>query len=131
MSTTAAFASTPRVSLARISAANTNRDGTGTIVTAFVPGANGSRIERIRVKANAVTTAGQVRLFLSVDSGVTWRLFQEIAVSAATPSATVQSWEGNVTLGSTSPLFLPATAYLGASTHNAEAFEVTTIGGDI
>lgn len=131
MATQAAFAATPHVEVGVLSAANTNRDGTGTIVTVLTPGASGTRVERIQVKGTGTTTAGQVRLFTSVDAGVTWRLHDEMAVSAAVPSATVQTFEGSWTFGNVTFFALPATARLGMSTHNAETFHVTVVGADI
>jgi hypothetical protein len=131
MATTAAFAATPHVEVSVVSAANTNRDGTGTIVTILTPGSNGTRVERIQAKATGVTTAGQLRLYVSTDAGTTWRLHDELAVSAATPSATVQSYEGSLTFGNVTFLCLASGHRLGMSTHNAESFHITTVGADI
>ena len=131
MATQAQFASTPHTELAVISAANTNRDGTGTIVTGFTPGANGSRIERVQVKATGTTTTGMVRLFYSTDAGVTWRLLKELSVSAITPSGTVQSFDGSFTFGAAALLVMSSGHRLGYATHNAETFHVTTIGADL
>jgi hypothetical protein len=86
MSSTANFAATPRSEVATISTANTNRDGTGTITSVFTAGANGSRVERIEIKANATTTAGMVRLFRKKGAGA-WKLWREYAITAVTPSA--------------------------------------------
>jgi hypothetical protein len=113
------------IGIAQISTANTNRDGTGTIGTVATAGAQGTLIELIRVKATGTTTAGMVRLY--IHDGANARLLAEISVSAATPSATVQTFEDELT--PTTPLVLPSGYSLRASTHNAETFNVFAVGG--
>jgi hypothetical protein len=68
------FTKSPVIGQAEVSAANPNRDGTGTIVSVVDGLTEGVRIDQIEVKAEATTTAGMVRLFLSFDSGATWNL---------------------------------------------------------
>lgn len=126
MSTTASFASIPRNTLADISAANTNRDGTGTIVTGFIAGASGARVERIEIKAIGTTTAGVVRAFKRVSAG-TWKLWREYLVDAITPSATVATY---TTRDDDIGEVLAAGMEIGFSTHAAESFAVHTMGGD-
>jgi len=126
MSNLQQFAATPRASVTRISTANTNRDGTGTIGTLFTGGASGSRVDDISIKATGTTTLGMVRLYRSLDNGSTWRLLKEVSITAITPSGTVQSFESVLT---DLQWILPAgsggtTALLGASTNNAETFDV-------
>lgn len=126
MSTQAQYASTAKTAVGQLSAANTNRDGTGTLVTILTAGAAGTRIDDITIQATGTTTAGMVRLFLH--DGTNARLVKEIAVSAITPSGTVAAF--------TSSLFnqnlILATGWsLRASTHNAETFNVcVTRAGD-
>ena len=131
MATTAAFAATPRCAVAQATAANTNRDGTGTIATVFTAGASGSRIDAISIKAIGTTTAGMVRLF--VHDGTNARLLDEVTIRAKTPSATIEAEESHLSLGNLSqilPLILPTGYSLRASTHNAETFNVFAFGGD-
>lgn len=126
MSATANFASTPRNTIADISAANTNRDGTGTIVTGFVAGASGGRVDRIEIKATAATTSGMVRAFKRVAAGA-WKLWREYTVDPITPSATTATFTvRDDDIGE----ILQAGMEVGFSTHNAEAFAVHTSGGD-
>lgn len=129
MATAAQYAATPRAAYTQISAANTNRDGTGTIVSVITGGTNGSRVDDITIQATGTTTAGMVRLYLSLDGGTTNRLVREIAVTAATPSGTVQAFTTSL---SNLALLLPNnTAVLRASTHNAETFNIiVTRAGD-
>ena len=123
MAVNANYASTPRAAVAVVSAANTNRDGTGTLVTLIAGVATGTRVDDIRVSAIGATTAGMIRFYLSLDGGTTNRLLFEVPVSPVTPSGTVQSFQTVLTnLG----ILLPdANAVLRASTNNAESFHVT------
>lgn len=129
MATAAQYAATPRAAVAQVTAANTNRDGTGTLVTVFTGASTGSRIDDLVVQATGTTTAGMVRLYLSLDNGTTNRLIHEIPVSAITPSGTVAAFKAQLF---DLALLLPnASALLRAATHNAETFNIAvTRGGD-
>ena len=131
MASVPAYAATPKCGIAQISTANTNRDGTGTIGTVFSAGASGSRIDAVDLKATGTTTAGMVRLF--VHNGTTAYLLTEVPVTAVTPSATLPAWEAQLntnTMSQVLPIVLPTGYSLRASTHNAETFNVLTMGGD-
>lgn len=122
------FAATPRTDYVQIATANTNRDGTGTLGTLATGIAAGTKIENIEIMPVGTTTAGVVRLYISLDGGTTKRLLREILISAATPSGTVIQVP---IILSFLNLFLPnANAVLYASTHNAETFNVFAYGGD-
>lgn len=126
MATTAQYASTVQNGQGQISVANTNRNGTGTIVTIFTGATNGSRVDDIYIVATGTTTAGVVRLFISDGSNV--RLWQEILVSAITPSTTVAVWSYTLL---NQALLLENGWSLQASTNNAETFNViVTRAGD-
>lgn len=120
MASNANYAATPKTAVAQLSAANTNRDGTGTIVTVLTAGTSGSRVDDIVITATGTTTAGMVRLFLH--DGTNARLFREVPVTAITPSGTVQAFTASLT---NLALVLASGWSLRASTHNAEAFNVT------
>ena len=126
MATAAQYASTVRTAQAQVSVANTARNGTGTIVTVFTAGASGSRIDDIYITATGTTTAGVVRLFLN--DGTNTYLFEEILVTAITPSTTVQVFQSvQLNLG----LVLANGWSLRASTNNAETFNIqVTRAGD-
>lgn len=119
------FIATPVIGIGQISAANTNRDGTGTLVTVLTGATNGTVIEKIEAKATGTTTSGIVRLFIY--DGTNTRLWQEILVSAITPSGTVDTWQGSIVLSN--PFVLPANYQIRASTHNAETFNMFVFGG--
>ena len=126
MSTTAQYASTVRGASAQISTANTNRNGTGTIVSVFTAGSSGSRIDDIYIVATGTVTAGVVRLFIS--DGTNIRLWQEILVTATTPSTTVAVWSYTLL---NQALVIPSGYSLQAATNNAETFNVlVTRAGD-
>ena len=131
MSSTAQYASTPKIGAVAISTANTNKDGTGTVGTVFTAGASGSRIDAIAIKATVTTTAGAIRLFIY--DGAAYFLLTEIPVVAVTSSATAPAFEVQLntnTMSQILPIILPTGYSLRASTNNAEAFNVLASGGD-
>ena len=131
MADKAQYAATPKIGIGKISTANTNRDGTGTIGTILTAGASGSRVDAIAVKATGTTTAGTVRLF--IHDGVNARLLTELPVVAVTPSATIPTWEVQLnasTMAQLLPFALPTGYSLQASTEKAETFNLITFGGD-
>lgn len=122
------FTLTPVSSTTTISAANTNRDGTGTIYTIASGGSNGSLYNKIMIKATGTTTAGMIRLYLyGPPTNYLWR---EIAVSAITPSNIIASFTYELSLQGEDALTIPSGYCLRASTHNAETFNITAHGGD-
>jgi hypothetical protein len=126
MATAAQYASTVRTAQGQVSAANTNRNGTGTIVTVFTAGANGSRIDDIYITATGTVTAGVVRLYLN-DVTNTY-LWKENLVTAVTPSTTVAVFQ---TVLLNQALILQSGWSLRASTNNAETFNIqVTRAGD-
>jgi hypothetical protein len=111
----------------QVSVANTNRDGTtGTYVNLVTAAASGTRIAEIVTQATVTTTAGMVRLFLT--DGSTTRMFDEIAISAATVSASVK---GNRVSTLYTNVVIPSGWSIKASTNNAEAINVFALGADL
>lgn len=128
MSTQQTYVGSAKSPVSRISTANANRDGTGTIATLHTAGAAGARIDDVSIKATGTTTAGIVRFFKSTDGGATWRLVREVIVSAITPSGTVAAFEALI---SDWAYVMQANDRLGVSTNNAETFDVSVNrGGD-
>jgi len=119
MATAAQYAATPRTTITVLGAANANRDGSGVVNTVFTAANSGSRVDDIYVTATGVTTAGQIRLYIS--DGSNTRLWQEVLVTAATPSATVSPWSYAWLNQS---LVLANGFSLRASTNNANVFHV-------
>lgn len=126
MATTPSFASTVRVGLGTLATADTARTGTPTdVVTVFTAGSSGSRIDEINIIATATTTAGVVRLWIY--NGTTYYLFEEILVSAITPSTSVATFNTTLTFNN---FMLPTGHSLRATTNNSEGFNVIAFGGD-
>jgi hypothetical protein len=125
MSASPSFVGTPRVAMAQISTANTNRDGTGTIGDVLAAGANGTRVDRVTMIATGTTAAGMIRLFIY--DGTNTRLWKEVSTAAATPSGTVQA-DSHVLSGL--GLIIPNNYHLKASTNNAETWNVIAECGD-
>jgi hypothetical protein len=48
-----------------VTAANTAKDGTGTVATLFTAGADGARVERIRARAAGTNVATVLRIFIN------------------------------------------------------------------
>lgn len=121
------FPLTPVIGAGQVSAANTNRDGTGTLATILTGAANGTRVHKVTIHATVTTTAGMVRLF--IDDLTNKRLWKEIPVTAITVSATVAGFDYVIQLFGEDALHLPNGYILKGSTHNAEAINVIAEGG--
>jgi hypothetical protein len=130
MASTPAYASTPRsIDFADVTAANTARDGTGTIVTIATGSAAGFRVAEVVAQAIVTTTAGMIRLYLSTDSGSTWDLFDELPVSAVTASGSVPCARNSRQYANL--VLFGTTNRLGAATNAAEAHRVFALGADL
>lgn len=129
MATDPKFASTPRFEVARVAAANTAHDGSGTIVSLITGVTAGTKVTSITVVSEVTNTAGMVRIWSTLDGGTTWRLFDEVPIAANTVSASVA---GIRVVRTYADLVLRnATHQLGITTHNAEAFVAHAAGGDL
>lgn len=123
--TTPIFPASVALGMVQISTANANRDGTGTMGTLLTAGANGTRIDRLVVKATVTTTAGTIRIF--VHDGTNTRLIREIVVAAITVGASTAAFESDLV---TPDLYLPTSSHqLRVSTEKAETFNVYAFGG--
>lgn len=80
----------PFIAAATLAAANTARDGSGTVATLVTGITDGLRIDEIVfISAQATPAANTVmvgRVFLSLDAGATWNLFDEVPILAVTAS---------------------------------------------
>jgi hypothetical protein len=127
VATSPTFTGTPRSGVAAVSAANTARDGTGTIVDLLTGVAAGTKVLEVRVQATVTTTAGMVRIFYY--NGTTSFLVDEIPVTAITVGASTAGFEAVRTYSNL--ILAAATHKLQASTHNAENFNVLVSAGDL
>ena len=129
MATAPQYAATPHLEAAVLSSANSNRDGTGTLVDVVTAGANGTKVDRIIITATATTTVGMIRLY--AHDGSTSRLLGEMTVTAVTPSATAMAWQGEFNFSDPDRLLMLKAGWkLRASTEKAETFHVIAFGGE-
>lgn len=104
------FTLTPKIGIASVAAANTASDGSGSLVTLFTAGVNGSRIERIRyINAQASAAASSamvVRFFVTDTGGANPTLLAEAALPAATRTVAAIGASGFITF--TNGLVIPS-----------------------
>lgn len=132
MSTSAQYASTPKVGSALLTTADTSLTAPTTVGTVLSAGASGSRIDYIEVMGVATTVASLINLFIY--DGTTYFLWQQVPVIAVTTSTTVPSFvavlssNGNANI---MPLNLPTGYSLRATTTVAQTgVRVIAYGGD-
>lgn len=131
MAVSPAFIGTPRIGVGSVSTANTNRDGTGTIVDVITGASTGTRILEVVFKADGDPADCTVVLYLY--DGANSVVFDELDLgNPAAGSATVASYRGTLTYAN---LVLPsATWKLQASitaTPTAGTVKVIALGGDL
>jgi hypothetical protein len=134
--TTPIFTLTPNASTCVISAANTARDGSGTLITAFTSGVNGSRIESVTftsAQASAAANSAMVgRVFLTDTSGANPRLIAETTLPAVTASNTaigqaqIITFTNGLIINSGQLLKVCQSVYAGVQ----DQFQVLIKGGD-
>lgn len=118
--------------------ANTAKDGTGTVETIFTAGADGARVERIRIRALGTNVATVLRIFIN-NGGATSTpannvLYAEITLASTTVSETAALLTTNefpsVADTTAFPIVLPAGYKLTATvgTTIAAGVKVTAIG---
>lgn len=120
------FVLTPKIGQALVNTANTNRDGTGSLGSVITGATNGTRVDRVVVKASVNTTNGMVRLFI-YDGASVYTLYDEVPVNPINVSAQVAGFKSTLSSPDLSApyLVLPNGYILKAGTHNAEMFHVT------
>lgn len=91
MAASPAFAATPRIGVAAVSAANTNRDGTGTIVDVLTGVAAGTRVERVVLQTTGNPADSIVTMY--IHNGTSYFLFDEFDLGDPTAaSTTIPGW---------------------------------------
>ena len=86
MASTPNFTATPRIGLGSVTSANTNRDGTGTIVDIITGAANGTKVNEVVIKSTGRPADSILTLFIN-DGSTNW-LFDEIDLGAPSASTT-------------------------------------------
>lgn len=121
---------TANTGIGSISAANSNLDGTGTLITVLTAGASatykGCSIETITIKATVNNTPGMVRLY--INNGTTSYLFKEVVIPSITKTGTDKACDFTVVLEDN--FDLKAGYTVRASTEKAENFNVMVEGKD-
>jgi hypothetical protein len=126
------FPLTPNVNWGSVTTANTALDGTGTVVTIYTAGSNGSRADKITIRNTGTAVATVLRIFINNGSTnatpANNTLYAEISVPANTLTQTAASVPLTIPLN----LALPASYKLNITvgTTIATALAVTAEGGD-
>lgn len=118
-----------------ITAANTAKDGTGTVVTIFTADAtNGGRVERIKARAAGTNTASVLRIFINNGStnatAANNSLYAEVTLTSTTLSEVAAVTDPCVGILDF-PLVLPPGYKLNITigTTVAAGYYVTAVGG--
>jgi hypothetical protein len=127
MATSPVFAVTPRISSVSIATADSSYTSPTNVGTLITGASTGTKISEIVVKMAATSTASQIRVFL-YDGSDYW-LFDEIAIAAATGSATVAQSRTSVTYTN---LILPSSSWsIRVTTSVSQTTHVTALGADL
>lgn len=127
------FAQTPVFTVGQtITTANTAKDGTGTVVLLYTAGANGSRVDAVKVRSTGTAVATVIRIF--VNNGATNAtatnnsLYTEATIAATTLSEVGAQTDNSLTMN----ISLPATyrVYATIGTSVAAPLQVSAVGGD-
>lgn len=112
--------------------ANTAKDGTGTVLTIFTAGANGSFIQAVRFRAAGTNTATVARIFIN-NGGVNSTLANNILVDEITLTGTTLSEVAATSLYEQPLNFAINASYkvmVTIGTTVAAGYCVSCIGGD-
>jgi len=127
------FAQTPVFTVGQtITTANTAKDGTGTVVLLYTAGANGSRVDAIKVRSTGTAVATVIRIF--VNNGATAAtatnnsLYTEATIASTTLTEVAAQTDNSIAMN----ISLPATyrVYATIGTSVAAPLQVSAVGGD-
>lgn len=126
------FPLTPKVSWATLTTANTAKGGTGTVGTCYTAGANGARVDYLKVRALGTNVATVLRVFLNNgsdnDTAGNNSLVLEQTIAATTLSETAALADNLVTLDMSIPAGYKINVTIGTTV--AAGLQVTAFGGD-
>lgn len=115
-----------------ITTANTAKDGTGTVLTVYTAGANGSYVQRVRFRPSGTAVQTVARLFINNGStnatAANNILFDEITLSAITLSETAAQPSFEIPLNFALPAGYKLNITIGTTV--AAGWYVSAIGGD-
>lgn len=136
------FPLTPQVGFGTVDTANTAKDGTGTVVTVATAGANGARVDQIKVRALGTNVATVMRFFINNGSDPTTAtnntLIHEATIAATTLSEVAELADNDILIAKEGSESVPPIPYLPAGykinitigTTVAAGLQVTVHGGD-
>lgn len=136
------FPKTPNVSWGTVTTANTAKDGTGTMVTVFTAGANGSKIDQIKIRALGTNVATVLRFFINNGqtnaTAANNSLVHEVTIAATTLSEVAALADNDITITKNTTETVVPIPYLPAGykinvaigTTVAAGLQVTVHGGD-
>ena len=90
MSSSPAYAATPNIGSQLLTNSDASYTAPSVVSTLLTAGANGTRVNRVVVKAVATTVAGKLLLWLY--DGTTYHLYDEFDITAVTLSTTVDAF---------------------------------------
>lgn len=126
------FPLTPKVSWATLTTANTAKGGTGTVGTCYTAGANGARVDYLKVRALGTNVATVLRVFLNNgsdnDTAGNNSLVLEQTIAATTLSETAALADNLVQLDMSLPAGYKINVTIGTTV--AAGLQVTSFGGD-
>jgi len=126
------FPLTPVVSWGTVAAANTAKDGSGTVVTVFTAGANGSRVDRLKIRAAGTNVATVLRIFINNGSTnatpTNNSLYMEATIAATTLSEVAALADNLIPLDMALPAGYKINITIGTTV--AAGLAVTAEGGD-
>lgn len=126
------FPLSPKIGMSSISAANTAKDGTGTVVTIFTAGNNGARVDRLKVRSTGTAVATVLRVFINNGADPTVAannvLYAELSIAATAIKEAAAQVDNVLTIGLTLPAGYRITCTLGTAV--AAALAITCEGGD-
>lgn len=126
------FPKTPNVSWGTLTTANTAKDGTGTVVMLHTAGADGSRVDFIKIRPLGTNVATVLRLFLNNGStnaaASNNSLYLEVTVAATTLSEVAALADYQIPLDVSLPAGYKINATIGTTI--AAGLAVICVAGD-
>jgi hypothetical protein len=126
------FPLTPKVSWGKVTTANTAKDGTGTVVPVFTAGANGARLDYLKVRALGTNVATVIRVFVNNGStnatDTNNSLFIDKTIAATTNSEVAQLLDNQIDLDLSLPAGYVVNVTIGTTV--SAGLQVTACGGD-
>ena len=130
--TTPIFPIVPNLGFGKLQTANNIYDGTGTVVTLFTAGLNGSKVDYVKARALGTNVATVLRLFINNGSDTTVAtnnsLFMERALSITSASSSAETADWVIPCNVTLPAGYKITAVLGTTV--VAGWQLTSVGGD-